>query len=175
MMNKVFEIIEAKNLFNIYYDKLFILTHPSSYIHAVLLFKNGLIKIIAHETDMSVPIANTLYPKYNGYQNKMFLNINKMNKLELNKINYTKYPSVKILDMLPKESSLFETVIVSANDELVNLFLNKKINFNEITSKLMRLLKNKDFNKYKNIKPKNIEDIIKLNNYVRLKVNPKSI
>ena len=142
MMNKVFEIIEAKNLFNIYYDKLFILTHPSSYIHAVLLFKNGLIKIIAHETDMSVPIANTLYPKYTGYKNKIFLNIKKMNKLELNKINYSKYPSVKILDMLPKESSLFETVIVSANDELVNLFLNKKLVLMKLLVNLL-LLKNK--------------------------------
>ena len=43
MMNKVFEVIEAKHLFNISYKKITVLTHPNSYIHAVVKFKNGLI------------------------------------------------------------------------------------------------------------------------------------
>ena len=45
MMNKVFEVIEAKNIFNIPYKKIEILIHPKSYIHAIIKFKNGLIKI----------------------------------------------------------------------------------------------------------------------------------
>ena len=45
MMNKVFEIIEAKKIFDIELKK-FILIHPKSYIHAVVKFKNGLIKIV---------------------------------------------------------------------------------------------------------------------------------
>ena len=47
MMNKVFETIEAKNLFNVDYKNISILTHPRSYIHSIIKFKNGLIKIIA--------------------------------------------------------------------------------------------------------------------------------
>ena len=35
LMNKVFEVIEAKNIFNIPYNKISILTHPKSYIHAI--------------------------------------------------------------------------------------------------------------------------------------------
>ena len=50
MMNKVFEIIEAKKIFNIPYKKLEILIHPKSYVHAIIKFNNGLIKIIAHDT-----------------------------------------------------------------------------------------------------------------------------
>ena len=60
MMNKVFEIIEAKNIFNLDYNKLSILVHPKSYIHAIIKFNTGMIKIIAHDTDMKIPIYNTL-------------------------------------------------------------------------------------------------------------------
>ena len=35
-MNKVFEVIEAKNIFNLPYNKISILTHPKSYIHAIV-------------------------------------------------------------------------------------------------------------------------------------------
>ena len=41
IMNKVFEVIEAKNIFNIIIIKLSILIHPKSYVHAIIKFKNG--------------------------------------------------------------------------------------------------------------------------------------
>ena len=63
MINKLYEVIEAKNIFNIPYKNIEILTHPKSYIHAIIKFKNGLIKIVAHDTTMKIPIFNTLYSK----------------------------------------------------------------------------------------------------------------
>ena len=60
MMNKVFEIIEAKNIFDIPYRKLSILIHPSSYVHSIINFNNGMTKLIVHETNMAIPIQNTL-------------------------------------------------------------------------------------------------------------------
>ena len=77
---------------------------------------------------------------------------------------------IKLLDSLPKKHSLYETVIVSANDILVELFLNKKISFIDIQKKLFRVLNSSQFLKYKNMSPKKIEDILYLNNYVRLKL-----
>ena len=47
MMNKVFEVIEAKKIFNIDYNKISILTHPKSYVHAIIKFNNGLTKIFS--------------------------------------------------------------------------------------------------------------------------------
>ena len=61
LMNKVFEIIEAKKIFNLSYNKLEILIHPQSYVHAIIKFNDGLIKIIAHETTMDIPIFNSIY------------------------------------------------------------------------------------------------------------------
>ena len=60
MANKVFEIIEAKKIFDLSYNQLSILTHPKSYIHAIVQFNNGLIKLIAHQTNMKIPILNTI-------------------------------------------------------------------------------------------------------------------
>ena len=61
LMNKIFELIEAKKMFDLELDKFDILIHPKSYIHAIVKFKNGLIKIIAHDTDMKIPIYNSIY------------------------------------------------------------------------------------------------------------------
>ena len=46
LMNKVFEVIEARNIFNIPYNKIKILIHPKSFIHSIIEFKNGLIKVL---------------------------------------------------------------------------------------------------------------------------------
>jgi len=65
MMNKVFEVIEARNIFQIPYDKIKILIHPSSYVHALIKFNNGLSELIIHDTSMEIPIFNTLYSNSN--------------------------------------------------------------------------------------------------------------
>jgi len=176
MMNKVYEIIEAKNIFNLNYNQITILTHPSSYVHGIIKFKNGLIKVIAHDTDMKIPIFNSIHSELNKitYESKK-IDVNKLNQLNLKKVDKKKFPLINILKILPKKNSLFETVLVSANDELVKLFLNKKIKFTNISKMLLKLIKDKNFNKYKRIQPRNINDIKKLNKYVRLKIKSKSI
>ena len=172
MMNKVFEVIEAKNIFNLSYDKISILIHPESYVHAILKFNNGLIKIIGHETSMKIPIFNTLYLDTQKTLKTKTLDIKKLNNLNLNSVEYNRYPAVKLLHNLPKTSSLYETVLVSANDELVKLFLEGKIEFTDIFTQLSKI---NIFNKYKKIKPNNVNKIIELNKYVRLKIASISV
>ena len=175
MMNKVFEIIEAKKIFNIKYKDLSILIHPDSYIHAIVKFSNGIIKLIAHDTDMKIPIQNTLYDGISKNIQTNKIDIKKLNNLNLNRVNKKKFPLANILKNLPDKSSLFETILVSANDEYVKLFLDNKIKFTDIYKNLFKLIKKKEFKKYRSISPKNINDIIKLNNYVRMKINSKGI
>ena len=71
--------------------------------------------------------------------------------------------------MITKKSTLFETVFVSANDQLVDLFLEGRINFLDITILLKKILRMKIFLKYKKRSPKNYNELINLSNYVRLK------
>ena len=169
MMNKVFEIIEAKNIFNLNYNDLSILTHPQSFVHTIIKFKNGLIKIIAHKTSMEIPIFNTLYSNSKILKTNE-LDIKYINNLEFFKLDVRKYPVVKILNNLPNKSSLFETIIVSTNDQLVDLYLSNKISFTKISHSMLKIIKLREFLKYKKKHPKNVQEIINLSTYVRLKV-----
>tara|TARA_B100002052_G_scaffold298958_1_gene334434 strand:+ start:1864 stop:3033 length:1170 start_codon:yes stop_codon:yes gene_type:complete len=173
MINKVFEVIEAKNIFNIPYNKIRILIHPKSYVHSIIKSQNGLIKIIAHDTTMQIPIFNTLFFNSKKKIKSDKIKIKLLNELNFNKVNLNRYPVVKILNLLPNKHSLYETIIVSANDCLVDLYLKKLINFNDIQSNLFELIKSKEFIKYKKISPQKLKDILDLNNYVRLKVKEK--
>jgi 1-deoxy-D-xylulose-5-phosphate reductoisomerase len=168
MMNKVFEVIETHRIFDINYKKISILSHEKSYLHAIIEFENGLIKFLAHDTDMKIPIFNSLYNDKRIFSKK--LNIDYMNNLNLNKINHKKFPVIKLLKNYPKKNSLFDTILISINDTLVGLFLKKKLSYTDISKKLIIYSNFKEFQKYKKISPKNIEEITKLSKYVSLKI-----
>ena len=175
LMNKVFEVIEAKNIFNLDYEKITILTHPKSYVHAIIKFKDGLTKILTHDPDMKIPILNSLYFYENiNYKSKP-LDFNILNNLKLKKVDLSKFSTVKILNDLPKYPSLFETVLVTINDYLVFKFLDKKISFEKLIYLINKITKLKEFQKYKKIKPKKPEDIHRLNAYVSSKMDSFSI
>ena len=166
MINKVFEIIEARKIFKISYNKLAIIIHPKSYVHAIIKFKNGLTKIIVHDTDMKIPIFNSLYSSKKIINSKK-LDFKILNNLDFRDINPTKFPLIKVIKMLPNSSSLFETILVSINDKFVELFLRNEIKFTDISKKMNKMLKLKSLKKYKKIKPKNIEEIIKMNTKIK--------
>jgi 1-deoxy-D-xylulose-5-phosphate reductoisomerase len=71
--------------------------------------------------------------------------------------------------MIPNNISLFETVLVSANDCLVDLFLEKKIKYEDIYKNLKKILRLKEFMKLRTSKPKNVLQILTLSKYVALK------
>ena len=172
LMNKVFEIIEAKKIFDLSYKKLSILIHPKSYVHAIIKFKNGLIKIIVHETNMKIPIFNSLYSSSKPIRSKK-IDLNILNNLDFKIVDYKRFPLTKILNILPEKFSLFETILVSINDELVRLFLSKKIKFTDISKKMNSILNLNEYKKFKMIKVKKLSDIIYLNSLVRDKVRSK--
>ena len=175
LINKVYEVIEAKKIFDIDYNKIEILIHPKSYVHAILKFDNGLTKIIVHDTTMKIPIFNTIYLNENVKLKSKKINIKLLNNLNFKKVNPKIFPMVKLLNFLPKKNSLFETVIVASNDKLVELFLQNKIKFIDIQKILFKFIKRKEFSNFKQKYPNNIQDIVQLNDYVRLKIHQNVI
>ena len=171
MMNKCYEIIEAKKIFDLDYKKIDILIQPDSYIHAIVLYNNGFSKIILHDTTMEIPIFNSIYSKNKDYYKTNNLNIKKLNNLRLQIVKNNRYPIIKVLKMIPNKHSFFETVLTSVNDEVVNEFLKRKLSFNNIAKLVINLLKNKRFQKYKALSPKNIKEIIDLNSEIKLKIS----
>ena len=175
MMNKVFEIIEAKKIFNLNYKQLEILIHPKSYLHAIVKFNNGLSKLLVHDTDMRIPIFNSIYFNNNKKLKSKKIDIETLNNLDLKKVDKIKFPIIKILNNMNNKDSLFETIIVSANDKLVNLFLSGKIRFIDISNILLKICNMPQFVKFKSKKPKNIDEINNLVNYVSLKIDTMSV
>jgi len=175
MMNKVFEIIEAKKIFDLKYNQLEILIHPKSYLHAIVKLNNGLSKLLIHDTNMTIPIFNSLYHDNNKNIRSNTLDLKILNNLKLSQVDKNRFPVIKIIDKLSNNTSLFETVIVSANDALVNKFLKNEINFNDISKFLFKIINLNEFKKFKNITPKNVDEVVKLANYVSLKIKNISV
>jgi len=175
MINKVFELIEAQRIFNLDRSRLKIFIHPQSLVHAIVKFDNGLTKLLIHDTNMKIPIFNSIYNNSAKKINSNKIEPSYLNNLKFKKIDLKKFPSINILKNLPNKISLFETILISCNDELVDLYLNNKINFWQINTVLGKLLNLKEFAKYKQISPHNTKQIYYLSEYVRLKTRSLSI
>ena len=172
LMNKVFEVVEAKKIFNIDLNKIDILINPNSYLHAIIIFKNGTIKMLVHETNMDIPIFNSIYDisEKNFYKTKD-LNINKINNLFLSKPNISKFKTLKLLKLIPHKDSLFETALITINDELVDMFLSGKIDFRKLLFYLIKIINFKLFKKYCKVKPKSIKQIYEVRDLTKKFVN----
>ena len=172
MMNKVFELIEAKKIFDLSVKNISILIHPTSYIHAIVFFKNNLIKILAHEPNMIIPISNALNINNISDQKKTEFNLKKLNNMKFIKPNYKKFPILSIINKIPKNDTYFETILISLNDSLVEKYLKGEINYISIQKNLLNLIESTYLKKYYKLKPKNIYDIKKMitrtKNYLNL-------
>ena len=169
MMNKVFEIIEAKRIFDTDLNKFEIIIHPKSYLHSIVKFNNGTAKLLIHDTNMEIPIFNSLYYLQNKNLKTNSLNFKILNNLNLQKPKSSNFPCIKFLRLIPNQISLYETVMIAANDELVKNFLDNKIRFTQIYKILGKILKIRRFKLLKSKKPQNLNQILKLSNDVRLK------
>jgi len=169
LMNKVFEVIEACKYFSFNKNKYRIVIHPQSYVHAIIRFKNGLIKMIMHNTDMKIPIKNTLFGKQTYCSNIKKIDLKILNNLQFQSVDTKKFPSIKLINKCLTLGPLTPTIVNASNEVLVNLFLNNKIKFLDIVKTINKIFKDKDFKKYATRKPKTIEDIKIADNWSRLK------
>ena len=175
LMNKVFEVIETQRIFNLSKSKVNILIHEKSYVHAIVEFKNGLKKILVHDTNMRIPIFNTIYDKdYKALKSKS-LNIKNLNNLNFKSVDKNKFPLIKILKEIPDFNSLYETALITINDFFVHKFLSNKINYEKLIYLINKYSKIKEFQKFKKIKPKNLKEIYNLRDYVSFKMRSLGI
>ncbi len=172
MMNKIFEIIEASKIFNIDKNMIKIIIHPKSKVHAIIMFNNGLIKMLIHETSMEIPIFNIIFKN-----NKMkFYKKTKINLKDLNGINFIfpdkkKFPYIDLIKKIKNNDSFFEVILVTLNDELVKKFLKEKISFLKMQKLLLKFIRSPYLTQYFNKNPKNIDEIYfmvdKVKNYLK--------
>ena len=159
MINKCLEIIEAHYLFNISYKKLEIIIHPQSLVHSIIEIPDGSLILNMSNNDMSIPLYHSLSEKnYNPY-NK--LNINNIDNIKFIKPDKNKFKSLKIFDQLNKESISEIIIFNTSNEYAVNMFVNNKIKYHEITDYIKKSL-----NRFEKRKICNINEVIDYQSYV---------
>ena len=175
LMNKMFEVVEAQKLFNIPISKLEILIHPESLVHAIIAFNNGLIKFIYHETSMIIPIANAILErdlKIENFFKTKKRNLNIIKDLTFQKVNSNIFPVIKLktkINELPSSPIIFNAF----NEILVDRFLKKKLSFLGISKTIMSVLNTRLYKKYAIRNPKNIKEIINIDNWARESITKK--
>ena len=176
LVNKVFEIIECYRLFDIPMNKFKIIIHPQSFVHSIFFLNNGLSIALMHKPDMKIPISILL--GLNNYNLGDIISLDNKNfysNLSFSEVDKKKFPVVSLLDKILKRTSLMETAMVTANDYLVENFLNNKIKFNQISRILINLFKKNKFLNLRVSQPKNLKDIQKIRALTLLKTTKLSI
>ena len=177
LMNKLFELIEASKIFNLPINKFDIIIHPKSYIHALVNFKNGLSKILIHDTKMEIPIFNSIFDNTSEkYQNNKDINFQNLNGQNFIKPTSSIFPFLRLINEYKKTNSYYEIILVTVNDHFVKKFLNGNINFKKMQIKLLQKLKDPHLSKYYNKHPKKINDIYMIVDKIKkyLKENEKN-
>lgn len=163
LFNKGMEVVEANLLFDIPYDKIDVVIHRESIIHAMVEMKDGQIFSLLYYPDMKYPIQYALTFPERVENNFKRLNFNE--KLSFYNFPKEKFLPFSIMVEAGKEGKTKPMTIVYANDLLTDLFLKKKISFLEIGKYLKKVydkIEKRDLN-IKNIEDlkKEVEDFIK--------------
>ncbi|HMZ66057.1 MAG TPA: 1-deoxy-D-xylulose-5-phosphate reductoisomerase, partial [Leptospiraceae bacterium] len=136
LINKGLEVIEAHFLFGIPYENIEVVIHPESIVHGMLTLIDGATLMYASHPDMIYPIAHSLfYPKMTP---KVLIESKppKWKKLNFWEPNAKRYPALALAYETGKKGGTAPALFNAANEEAVNLFLNKKIQFTQIPEKI---------------------------------------
>ena len=160
--NKVLELFEATNLFNLPYNKLGIKVESKSNTHAIIELNNNFLLPILHYPSMKIPIANSL-----GVSADLKINLNHLNS-DYQDVNIKKFPLVKLGFYILKNCSMAGYIIFTVlNERLVEKYLKNEVKYGEIVDKLVKLFKQNVLLKKSKKNIRNIKDIFDTINYAK--------
>lgn len=165
MMNKGLEVIEAKWLFDLEFEKIDVLVHPQSIVHSMVEYVDG--STIAHLgiSDMRIPIQYAL-----TYPNRLGNNLPKLNLAEIGSLTFERIDqeAFKCFDLAMKALKMGQShtcVLNAANEVAVALFLEEKIGFNDIYRMIEGAL-----SKHQAMAFNTVEEIIALDENIRREI-----
>jgi len=158
MTNKLFEILEAKWLFDI--NNLDAIIETKSIIHAMINFKDGSTTAHIANASMQLPIAYALLGKVDE-EILSHCDLLKLANLEFKEIDIKRYPIWSIKDKLINKPKL-GVVLNAANEIAVEKFLNEEISFTDISKISLDAI-----NKFEHIELNSIDDVFKIDKEVR--------
>lgn len=141
MVNKAFEVIEAKWLFNTTYDKIDVLVHPQSIVHSMVSFRDGSVIAQLARADMKLPIALALtYPERVEVSSDKLSLVGK--SLDFLSLDDNRYPCFSIVMEAARRGGVYPCAVSCANEVAVEYFLQGKIKFSKIQDVLRYVLDN---------------------------------
>jgi len=160
LMNKGFEIIEAKWLFNIEAESIEVLIHPQSVIHSMVEFSDSSVKAQLGVPDMKVPIQYAL--TYPGRVSSDFpkLEFKHLKDRTFEQPDFDKFECLKITYDVIKSGGSYPIVLNGANEAAVELFLNRKIRFTDIPALIKGAL-----DKHENNTKPTLENIVEIDSW----------
>ncbi|TCW38655.1 1-deoxy-D-xylulose 5-phosphate reductoisomerase [Thermohydrogenium kirishiense] len=166
LMNKGFEVIEAKWLFDMPIDKIEVVVHKESIIHSMVEFIDGSIIAEMATPDMRIPIQYALnFPNRKYIDGVSYLDVTKIGKLSFEKPDIKTFRCLQLAYDALKEGGTMTTVLNTADEVAVQLFLKKIISFNDIPYIIEKYMNN-----HKNIINPELNDIIEVDREIREKI-----
>ena len=171
LMNKILELIEAQKIFKLPENKIDILIHPNSLVHAIIQFKNGLSKLLFHDTNMIIPISNAIFENKINIKELYIPKTDFKNKeinLVFKKVNSKTFPIIKLKTEINKYPST-GIIINAVNEVMVDKFLKKKVSFLTINKSIFRIMRDRNYIKYAVKDPKSLNEILNIDLWARNK------
>ncbi len=164
MMNKGFEIIEAKWLFDVDPSQIEVVVHRKSIVHSMVQYKDGTIMASLGPTAMQIPIAYAL-----NYPTRLKNQINKINLFDIRDLTFekpdlNKFKCLRLAYEAIEKGHSFQVILNAANEVLVDAFLNRKIKYTDIPNGIEKLM-----NMYEKRELNSVEDILAFDEEVKEK------
>lgn len=158
MMNKGFEVIEAKWLFGVELSQIEVIIHPQSIIHSMVQFKDASIKAQLGLPDMRIPISYAInYPNRHSYDFPR-LDLLKIGKFDFWEPDFDRYPCLALaFDSIDKGGNM-PCALNAANEVCVQNFIERKINFIDIPNIIEKVLEEVEFIDHPNLEQINYTD-----------------
>lgn len=169
LMNKGLEVIEAKWLFEVGFDKIDVLIHPQSIVHSMVEFIDGSVTAQMGIADMRIPIAYALSYPERIENNLPRLNFIQTNNLQFYKPDTEKFRCLQLAYKAGIEGGTYPAVLNAANEVAVEAYMGEKIKFTDIPGVIEKIL-----NAHDSVKEPSLEEIMQADSWARVEAR-KSI
>lgn len=132
LVNKAFEVIEAKWLYNTSFDKIKAIIHRESIIHSMVEFEDSSVIAQMSYPSMEIPITVALSYPDRFYAGVNSLDFASLGKLTFDKIDKKRFPCFDLVLQAGKMQGGYPAVANGANERAVELFLHDKISYFDI-------------------------------------------
>jgi 1-deoxy-D-xylulose-5-phosphate reductoisomerase len=141
MMNKGFEIIEARWLFGVRPEQIDVVVHPQSTIHSMVEFVDGSVLAQLGPTDMRMPIQYALtYPERVASKKEVALDWSKLKRLDFAKASTRRFPCLRLAREAMKKGGALPCALNAADEIAVAAFLERRLAFLGIPEVIERVL-----------------------------------